>query len=399
MNLEIEKLDDLGRGIGFTNGKVTFVPWTIPKDIVNVNIIKSTKKYNVAEVQNYIKLSKDRIKPKCPYFTKCGGCSLQNMIYENTTEYKLNKVKNIFKKNKVDINPIMVSNPQPYNYRNKISLKVVDKKIGFYETKTHRIIPVSACALANSTINKCISYLNDLNITNGDITIKCNQDEEVIISINTSDKMKISIDKIKEKIKLIGVILNGKVIYGQDYFLININNFSFKVAWDSFFQVNPYVASKMFAIITDNIANNDMVLDLYCGVGALSLGAARIAKKVVGIEIVPSAIKSACFNAEINKLNNVQFILGDATKLIKKLDFNFNKVIVDPPRSGLTNELIEVILEKKPDEIIYVSCDPQTLVRDYLLLSREYEIVKSYVLDMFSYTYHVESILCLQKKR
>ena len=135
MKIDIEKLDDFGRGIGYIDGKITFVPNTVPGDIVNINIIKEHKKYNETTIDNFIKYSEDRVKPPCPYFTKCGGCTLQNLSYENTINYKLNKVKNIFNKNRIDINPEIISNPNPYNYRNKISLKVVDTKIGFYFIK------------------------------------------------------------------------------------------------------------------------------------------------------------------------------------------------------------------------------------------------------------------------
>ena len=142
----------------------------------------------------------------------------------------------------------------------------------------------------------------------------------------------------------------------------------------------------------------DKVLDLYCGVGTLSLNAASKALSVTGIEIVPNAILNAMFNASLNDLSNVHFVLNDVSDAIAKIKLDFNKVIVDPPRAGLTRETIDILLKINPTSIIYVSCDPQTLVRDYKLLSDIYEIEKSYILDMFSYTYHVETVLILKKR-
>ena len=398
MKIDIEKLDDFGRGIGYIDGKITFVPNTVPGDIVNINIIKEHKKYNEATIDNFIKYSEDRVKPPCPYFTKCGGCTLQNLSYENTINYKLNKVKNIFNKNRIDINPEIISNPNPYNYRNKISLKVVDTKIGFYLNNTHNIIEIDECLIANPAINECINYIKNFNIINGNVSIRCNQNAEILIIIESQDNLTIDIELLKKKIKLVGIIINNKTFYGKNYLFERINNILFKVSYDSFFQVNPSVASKLFQIVKDNISLNDKVLDLYCGVGTLSLNAASKALSVTGIEIVPNAILNAMFNASLNDLSNVHFVLNDVSDAITKIKLDFNKVIVDPPRAGLTKETIDILLKINPTSIIYVSCDPQTLVRDYKLLSDTYEIEKSYILDMFSYTYHVETVLILKKR-
>lgn len=398
MKIDIEKLDDLGRGIGYIDGKITFVPNTVPGDIVNINIIKEHKKYNEATIDNFIKYSEDRVKPPCPYFTKCGGCTLQNLSYENTINYKLNKVKNIFNKNRIDITPEIISNPNPYNYRNKISLKVVDTKIGFYLNNTHNIIEIDQCLIANPAINECINYIKNFNIINGNVIIRCNQNEEILIIIESQDNLTIDIELLKKKIKLVGIIINNKTFYGKNYLFERINNTLFKISYDSFFQVNPYIASELFQLISDNIKQYDKVLDLYCGVGTLSLNAASKALSVTGIEIVPNAILNALFNASLNDLSNVHFVLNDVSDAIAKIKLDFNKVIVDPPRAGLTKETIDILLKINPTSIIYVSCDPQTLVRDYKLLSDTYEIEKSYILDMFSYTYHVETVLILKKR-
>ena len=396
--MNIERLDDLGRGIGYLDGKITFIPWTIPGDVVEVIVTENHKKYNVAKVKQFIKYSEKRIQPPCPYFTKCGGCTLQNLAYNDTLEYKVKKIKNIFKKNKIDINLEIIANSNPYNYRNKISLKVIHGKIGFFENSTHQLVEIDGCIISNQALNKCIPLIEKMNIINGSITIRCNQNEEILIIIESQDNLKIDIDSLKKEIKLVGIIINDKTFYGENYLFERINNVLFKISYDSFFQVNSSVASKLFQIVKDNISLNDKVLDLYCGVGTLSLMAAANAKSVVGIEIVPNAILNAIFNASINSVDNTCFVLNDVSEAVSKISLDFNKVIVDPPRRGLTKEAIEVLLKIRPEKIIYVSCDPQTLVRDCKLLSENYDIEKSYILDMFSYTYHVECV-CLLKLR
>ena len=396
--MEIERFDDLGRGISYINNKVTFIDKVVPEDIVEVELTKEKKKYNEAKLIKIIKPSPLRIDAKCPYFSKCGGCQFQNITYENTIKYKKEKIVNIFSKHKISIFPEVITNISPYNYRNKITLKVNNYKIGFYINKTHNLVEINKCLLANPAINKTIPLIKRFNICNGEVTIRCNQNAEILIVINSQDNLNIDTNYLKSKIKLVGIVVNNKTYYGENSLFERMNNLLFKISYDSFFQVNPFIASQLFQIIGDNIDSSDKVLDLYCGVGTLSLMAAKKAQKVLGIEVVPNAIINALFNARVNDLNNTQFVINDASTAISKIKPDFNKVIVDPPRSGLTKNIIDVLLKIKPDEIIYVSCDPQTLVRDFTLLSSIYEIKKSYILDMFSYTYHIETILILIKK-
>lgn len=395
MQVVIDRFDDLGCGIAYVGDKITFVPNTVPGDTVAITITKENKKYNIAKVDKYIKLSSRRVKPKCPYFDICGGCTLQSISYEDTINYKYNKVKNLFKKNNIDINPTIIKNPSPFNYRNKISLKVVDKKIGFYEENTHNIVEIKECIIASPAINKTIPLISEFNIINGSITIRCNKNDEILIIIESNDKLNIDINYLKTQIKLVGIVINNETFYGDNFLIENINGYFYKISYDSFFQVNPYVASILFNEVSKRINESDTVLDLYCGVGTLSLNATR-AKEVIGVEIVENAILNAIFNARINKIDNVKFILNDSTKAIVKLNKKFSKVIVDPPRSGLTKTIIENILNINPEEIIYVSCDPATLVRDILLFIDKYSISEAIVFDMFSYTYHVETMIILK---
>ena len=395
MQVLIDKFDDFGQGITFVDDVITFVPNTIPGDIVDIKIVKKKKKYNVGKVINYIKLSKDRIDYKCPYFNKCGGCVLQSISYDATINFKLNKVINLFNKYNLDIKPEIVKNPSDYNYRNKIKLMVIDSKIGYFETNSHTLVEINECIIASKAINKIIPLLKNFNIINGNIVIRCNLNDEILIIIESNDKLNIDIDVLKENIKLVGIVVNNKTIYGDNFLIECINDIYYKISYDSFFQINPYVASILFNIIKGNIDKTDIVLDLFCGVGTLSLNAALNANEVIGVEIVPNAVLNAIYNAKINKINNTKFILNDAQDAVGKINKKFDKIIIDPPRSGLTKKTIDTILTIMPKKIIYVSCDPNTLIRDILLLKDKYFIEKSYILDMFSYSYHVECICIL----
>ena len=393
MKVEIVKLDDFGRGICFVNNKVTFVPNTIPGDTVNIKIVKENKKYNEAILIDLVKSSSKRIDAPCPYFGICGGCSLQTLPYDLGISYKKDKVINYFKKMGLIIVPNVIPNDIPYNYRNKITLKVVNGVVGYYKLNSHRVVEVNNCILAEECINDVISIVCGMGIINGEVIIRCNYKSEILIIINSKDK--INIPNINENIK--GIIINDKVIYGDNYFCEELNDIKYKVSYKAFFQVNRNVASKMFKLVEDFTNNNDCVLDLYSGVGTLGLSASKNAKNVLGVEINKDAVDNANQNALINNLNNAKFIYSDASN-IKNIDVTFNKLIVDPPRAGLSTDVIDFINKKLPDEIMYISCDYHTQARDLKLLDN-YEIINSYICDLFSYTYHVECICFLRKRR
>ena len=392
MKVEIFKLDDFGRGICFINDKVTFVPNTVPGDIANIKVIKEHQKYNEAILVDLVNPSSDRIDAPCPYFGICGGCTLQTLSYEKGIDYKKKKVINYFKKMGLIINPNVIENDMPYNYRNKITLKVVNGVIGYFKLNSHSVVEIKKCILAEDCINDVINIISNMKIINGEVIIRCNYNKEILIIINTQDK--INIPALSKNIK--GIIINDKVIYGDDHFYEEINNIKYKVSYQAFFQVNRNVASKMFKLVEDFVNDKDCVLDLYSGVGTLGLSASKKAKNVLGVEINKDAVRNANENAVINKLNNAKFIYSDASN-IKNIDVAFNKLIVDPPRAGLSTDVIDFINNKLPDEIIYISCDYHTQARDLKLLNN-YEIINSYICDLFSYTYHVECICILHRK-
>lgn len=393
MKVEILRFDDLGRGICYVNDKVTFVPFSIPGDVLEIEITKEKKNYNEGKIVKIIKPSKNRIVPPCPYFGVCGGCAYQMLDYEKSILEKQNNVMNYFKKNGLLIKPNIIRNDTPYNYRNKITLKIVNKKIGYFKNNSHDIVEINDCLLANNKINEVIKLLSSLSIINGEVIIRCNYKEEVFIVINTYDNVDIS--KIKNIKDLKGIVLNNKTIYENNYFIEEVNDIKYNVAYDAFFQVNRLVCAKMFKLAQDFVNESDIVLDLYSGVGTLGLSAAKKAKEVVGVEINKNAVDNANSNAKLNNLTNAKFIYSDAGD-IKNLDINFNKLIVDPPRAGLSQDTIDFINKRLPEEIMYISCDYHTQVRDLKLLDG-YEITNSYVCDLFSYTYHVECICILKR--
>lgn len=395
MKVEILRFDDFGRGICYVGDKITFVPFSVPGDILEIEIIYSKKNYNEGKILNIISLSKDRVQSPCPYFGVCGGCTYQMLSYDRSILEKQSNVINYFKKNNILIQPNLVENDNPYGYRNKITLKIVNKKIGYFKNNSHDIVELDKCMLVNNKINEVIKMLKTLNIINGEVVIRCNYKDEILLVINTNDEIDISEIKYIENLK--GIVLNNKTIYKNNYLVEEVNGICYNVTYDAFFQVNRTVCGKMFKLVEDFADKNDIVLDLYSGVGTLGLSAAKKALEVVGVEINKNAVDNANSNAVLNNLMNAKFIYSDAGN-VKNLDINFNKLIVDPPRAGLSRNTIEFINEKLPQEIMYISCDYHTQVRDLKLLDN-YEIIDAYVCDLFSYTYHVECIVRLKLKK
>jgi 23S rRNA (uracil1939-C5)-methyltransferase len=393
VKVKIDRLSDQLEGIGYVDGKIIFVPKTIPGDTVDVKIIEEKSKYLRGKVSGKL------TQTDCPFFYNCGGCSLRNTTYDNSVLLKKNNLESLLKKNNIMSSNINVfDNKIPFNYRNKISLKIVNGKIGFFEEGTNDIVEINNCLIARDAINNFLEEIPKLNIKNGFITIRCNYNNELLIIIETKDKINYDYNLLKNNHKIAGVVLNNKCVLNNDYFFDKINNYLFKISYNSFFQINNYCAGKIFEIIENNINKDDVVLDLYSGVGTLSICSSIKAKSVIGVEVVPNAVKNALINKEVNKVKNVEFMLGDVSKIVNNLKQNFTTIIFDPPRKGLDKKTIEFTLKKLPNKIIYVSCNAITLVRDLKLLSDIYNVSEVYMLDMFSYSYHFETVCILERK-
>lgn len=386
----INKMDNKGRGITYYNNKIVFVNNALPGEDVEIKIILDKKKYSIADVIKYNKKSKLRIKGLCKYYNVCGGCQLQHLSYQDQINYKKNYLNELFSQINIKIKEIVHSNQ--FNYRNKITLKC-EKKIGFYKLNSNKIINIDNCLIANNRINAKLKMLHELINTN-------NIDEIIIKTFNEKTMLVLNGKEINTNLNNIldlfdTIYINDNLIKGQKL-IATIDNIKYYVAPNSFFQVNLNITEKMFNYIKKICNDSNYVLDLYCGCGSISLFIASKVKFVYGVEINKQSIKDALENQKINKIENA-FFKCDTTNNIN-INNKFDTLIVDPPRSGLSNIVINKILNSKIKKIIYVSCDPITLNRDICLLKEKYDILDICVFDMFPNTYHVESVILLQKK-
>ena len=397
--LKIEKLDHYGRGITKLDNKTIFVENALPDEIVEINIIKEKKKYSEANVSKYFQKANNRIEPNCPYYNSCGGCNIMHLSYKDQLKFKQNKIENIIKKylnEQIKINNIVASDKIEF-YRNKVTFQVREK-IGFYKEHTYDIINIDNCIISDKLINKSIKYLKNLNLKEINKIICRTGLNELMIIIETQNK-NLDITPLKEIASSIYLKINNKYIhaYGNKNIYEKLENYKFKISPDSFFQVNIDTCLKLYNRVKEYIGSNKNVIDLYCGTGTIGIFISKN-NNVIGIEINEYAIKDAEENKKINKIDNINFICGDSGKKLKQLKFNPNIIIVDPPRSGLNKETINNILKFGSKEIIYISCDPMTFVRDLNILNKYYDIKEITPFDMFPNTYHIENIAYLVKK-
>ena len=391
MDVKIIELDHMGNGIARSDGKIIFVPKTIPGDEVEITIKKQHKKYDEGRIDKIIKESDERDIARCPYYQICGGCNISNLSYDKQLEYKKDKVKNMFKRYlDIDVNPKILRSDKQYGYRNKITLHN-NKELGLVSID-NQIINVDKCLLMSDKVNELISLIKNEDIKNVNKVIIREASNGLILSIEGN----IETNKLQDK--CLEIYLNNVLIYQKERPYLMIGNNKYYVADKAFFQVNTLSIKKLYdQIIEYGMFNKeDRVIDLYCGVGSISLYIAKYVKDVLGIEIVEEAIKNAYENATLNKINNASFRCGDVRLLIDECS-EYNKVIVDPPRAGLDKHTVSVLNNSEVDRIVYVSCDPMTLVRDIKMLDNYY-LEDVMLVDMFPQTHHVESVVLLQRK-
>lgn len=402
--VEVTKLDHQGRGIAKINDKIIFIPNALPEETVDVDIILEKKKYYEGIIKETINASDKRIKSICPYFEECGGCQFLNMNYQDSLDYKQNKVEEIMNKYlgiKIKINNIVACDNNLY-YRNKTTFQVKND-IGFFKEKTNTLIPVDKCYISDIKINDIYKAIKDnINLTNvKQVIIRATKNtlESMVIfkTSNYIDNKKI-IDILKKKVD--SIYINDELIYGKGKIIENLCNKNFYISPSSFFQVNTLQAEKLYnkAIAYADIKKEDTVLDLYCGTGTIGIVASDKAKKVIGIELNKEAIKDANENKKLNNINNIEFYAGDVGKILNKNNYKPDIIIVDPPRAGLDSLALAQILNIRPKKLVYVSCDLMTLARDLKLLSNDYDILELTPVDMFPYTAHVESVCALKLK-
>ena len=433
-----------GEGIAKINDFTIFVPNAIKGEKVKILIVKVLKSYGYGKIIDLLEKSIDRVKSDCDTYKRCGGCSLRHIKYEKTLEMKQNAVQSLvnkFLKNKIEVQKTL-GMENPYYYRNKAQYPVGKNsegkaQIGVFANRTHEIIPIQECYIQNKKSQEVAKFViefinaNNISVYNEKtrkglvrhivtkVGVKTNEIMCVLV-INGKEipKEKELVTEVTKKFPEVKTIVKnintqntnvvmGKeniVIYGSGYIKDQLGKYIFKISPHSFYQVNPIQAENLYNIGVQaaNISKNDIVFDLYCGIGTISLFMAQYAKKVYGIEIVEQAIQDAKENAKINNIENAEFIAGDVENVLDDL-INVKKVIpdvimIDPPRKGMDNKSVENILNIKPKKLVYISCNPATLVRDLAKFEEEYEVKTIKPVDMFPFTSHVECVSVLYLK-
>lgn len=433
-----------GEGIAKIEGFTIFIEGAIKGEKCRILIVKVTSSHAFGKLVEILEKSKYRVEPDCATYKRCGGCNLRHIDYEETLNIKQNTVQNLVNKtlnNKIKVE-MTVGMGNPYNYRNKAQYPVgFDKSgepvMGVYAKRTHEIIPMRNCMIQNPVSEKIANVVlgffikNNIpiyNEKNGEgllrhIVIKVGIKTHEIMCILVLNKKELK--KEKELIKVLirefpeiktivknynmkntNVILGNEneVIYGDGYIYDELGDYTFKISPLSFYQINPIQTEALYNIAIEmaDLKKTDTLFDLYCGIGTIGIFASPYVNRVYGIEIVKQAIEDAKENANINNIRNIEFFAGDVEKVfenvLKEHNVKPDVIFVDPPRKGLDKHTIENILNIKPEKIVYISCNPASLVRDLKLLEESYEIKKIQPVDMFPFTSNVEcvSLLCLK---
>ncbi len=443
LSVFIEDMGSEGEGVAKVDGYALFIKDAIKGDKVKVKVMKASKNYGYARIEEIVEPSPDRVEPVCKEARRCGGCQIQEMDYNAQLLFKQNKVKNNLQrigKLEVEVLPT-IGMEEPYHYRNKAQFPVGKDKegniiMGFYAGRTHNIIPCEDCAIGVSENKKVLEivkeYMQENEITpydevsgnglvrhilirkgfktgeimvcviiNGDKLPKAEKLVEKLLTIEGMTSISYNVNKERTN-----RILGEKVVnlYGEGYISDYIGDVKFKISPLSFYQVNPVQTEKLYgkALEYADLTGDEIVWDLYCGVGTISLFLAKNAKKVYGVEIVPAAIEDAKENAKINNIQNSEFFVGKAEEIFpahyKKYGEKADVIVVDPPRKGCDETLLRTIVEMSPKRLVYVSCDSATLARDLKYLTENgFKVEKVQPCDLFSHSSHVETV-CLMSR-
>ncbi len=408
-------------------------------DTVQCRIIKVLKNYAVAILDKIVTPSDDRIESACPIGEKCGGCAFHHVSYAAELRYKTNAVKQAYKLNYPgDVSVVgCLPSPEESGYRNKLQLPLsADGKFGFYSLHSHRVVPVCDCRSGHpefAPVVKAVEHwIREYQIPpyqeesgkglvrhlflrrgyhTGEMMVCLIVNAGGVKELPAKEKL-IEISERFPQIKSLWLNFNTKktnVIFGDRFSLLSgeertfdtMNGVTFAISPRSFYQVNTLQAERIYADATACLSPDDILLDLYCGIGTIGLTCARKVKKLIGIEVIPEAIEDAKQNAKLNGIENAEFFVGDASKtleIIASLPEKPTAVIVDPPRKGLSADAIAALKQIAPEKIIYVSCNPATQARDLALLGDTYVPGEVQPYDMFPRTGHVESVVCLTRK-
>ena len=444
--VDIVDIGQGGVGIGKYEGFTVFVDGGLVQDKIKVKITKSKKNYAVGDIVEIIEKSPFRVERKCSEsLRQCGGCQIQELDYQKQLDVKTNEVKQVISRiGKLDDVVIhdTLGMEHPFRYRNKAQFPIQKKDnmpvIGFYKKKSHDLISTDECIIQHEVNDKIIkiikTYIRAYNVSIYDekthkgllrhlvTKVGFTTGEVMIVLVANGKKLpylKELASVLKENIpgfKTLVVNVNtqktnvilGKeniVAYGDGMIRDYIGELVFEISPLSFFQVNPLQTEVLYnkALEYANLGENDTVFDIYCGIGTISLFLAQKAKKVYGLEIVEDAIKDAKRNAKINNMDNVEFYVGKAEEVVPKMykeGKRANVVVVDPPRKGCDEKVLDTIVSMEPDRVVYVSCNPSTLARDLAYLNeRGYKCHEIQPVDMFPHSVHVENVAWLSKEK
>lgn len=446
VTVKIEDMGHDGEGIGKAEGYTLFIKDTVIGDVVEAKIMKMKKNYGYARLVRVLEASKDRTEPKCPVARACGGCQLQFLTYEKQLEFKKKKVMGNLERiggfSDISVEKVM-GMENPWRYRNKAQFPVGKDKdrnliTGFYAGRTHSIIPNTNCYLGvevnEEILNAVLDYMRENHVEPYDeatgkglvrhILIRYGfKTKEIMVCIIINGRKIPNAAGLVEKLKDISgmtsitlnvntkrnnVILGNEILplWGKEFITDYIGEVKYQISPLSFYQVNPVQTEKLYGTALEyaGLTGKEIVWDLYCGIGTISLFLAQKAQKVYGVEIVPAAIEDARKNAEINGIDNAEFFVGKAEEVLpakyKEDGVYADVIVVDPPRKGCDGALIETMLSMKPERIVYVSCDSATLARDLkVLCEKEYQVEKVAVCDMFPGSVHVETVVLLGRKK
>ncbi len=443
IELNIHGMTSEGSGVGRFNQQAVFVTNSAVGDQLRVRIIKPSKRYAVGKIEEIITPSKDRVTPDCECFYQCGGCTYRHISYQAELAVKEQRVVDALQRiggfDKFTINPIVASDTRNC-YRNKAQLPVGMSKdgeiiMGFYAYHSHRIINCDECKLQPAVFTRVIKVfrqwaskykpvayneethkglLRHLYIRYGEVT------KEVMVCLVINGSKIHGVEELAEMLRQVegfkslvinenrdktNVILgeNCKAVYGSGYIADILCGLKFNISPLSFFQVNPAQAEKLYSLAKSyaDLHGDEVLLDLYCGTGTIGLSMADSIEKLIGVEIIPQAIENAKVNAKLNGIDNARFICADAAQAAKQLseeNTTPNVIIVDPPRKGCDQQLIETIAKMNPNKIVYVSCDPATLARDLQAFSQlGYKPKQITPVDMFPCTSHVECVTLMSR--
>ena len=458
VTLHIEDIGTGGEGIGKADGFTFFVKDAIVGDVIEAKIMKLKKNYGYARLMKVLTPSKDRVEPKCPVARQCGGCQIQEMRYEAQLAFKQKMVQNNLERigglSDFEMYPV-IGMETPYAYRNKAQFPVGEDKdgnivIGFYAGRTHHIVEQTDCCIGapenGEVLRKVKAYMqkNQIRPYNEEhhsgivrhILIRTGYHTKEIMVCLIVNAAKASClknaeqltESLREMDGMTSVMVNfntektnvilgkkSEVLWGQPYIEDFIGDVKYQISPQSFFQVNPMQTEKLYAKALEyaGLTGNETVWDLYCGIGTISLFLAKNARKVYGVEIVPQAIEDARNNAKRNGIDNAEFFVGKAEEVVPAFyekalkqaqDSEAGKsirpdvVVVDPPRKGCEEVLLETIVKMQPQRIVYVSCDSATLARDLKFLSANgYTVKKVQPVDQFGHSVHIETVVLLSQ--